>query len=358
MPPTNLVIDAIGLVCAVGRSATAACAAIRAGVSRRRPLPGQTTLSADGEGEASTGHSVPIVTSGYALFARWRRLARAALLDLRSRLAADDDSVEAWRRTLAIVVAPPPAERSLFDEPRSETQWSTEHAEPLLRSAGIAIPSERMMVHVDSLSASALAAVPALLRDRGCNRVVLVVGDSCVEEGASRLLAEAGRLWMPDRPVGVSPGEAGVAVLLRANATEGLAIVGIATQHVDVADDADRALAGDRLAECVLHASRQANGNHSLRWITDLNGETWRASQLGHARVRLAATDLTARAFDTPASSTGDTGTAQFFVGIALAHHLHGRTGERDFLVTSSTYGGEVAACVLRTVPEQPRQSK
>src|SRR5262245_52373311 len=108
MPSTNLVIEAIGLVCAVGRNASSACAAIRAGVSRRRPLAGQTTLSADGEGEPLSGHAVPIVTSGYALFARWRRLARAALLDLRSHLTPRDDSEE-WGRTLAIVVAPPPA---------------------------------------------------------------------------------------------------------------------------------------------------------------------------------------------------------------------------------------------------------
>lgn len=345
----NLAIESTGLACAVGRSAPLACAAIRAGLSRRTALPAQTTLAADSEAEPAFGHPIPIVTGGYALFARWRRLARAALLDLRRRLAPRADEADAWERTLFVFVLPEPAERSLFDEPRSDDDWRATWVEPLLRSVGLEVPGARIAMHVGTAPAVAVARTPGWLVDRRCDRAVVVAADSCVEEGATRLLAQADRLWSPDRPVGLSPGEAGVAVLLAdARAASGPAIAGLATATAPVADDTERGLAGHRLADCIREAFGPTAPGPTIQWITDLNGEPWRANQLGHAQVRLTANGLRLPGFEAPASSTGDTGAAQFYLGLALAHHLHERARRREFLVTCAGHGGELAACVVR----------
>lgn len=346
---TNLALESTGLVCAVGRSAPLACAAIRAGTSRRAPLPGQTVLSVDGEGEPAVGHAVAIVTGGYFLFARWRRLARAALLDLRSRLDANADAPAAWAKTLLVLVLPAPADRSLFDEPRTDAEWMATWAQPLVRSAGLALPERSVVLHIGADPAAALAALPRWLGERGCDRAVVVAADSCIEEGATRLFAEAGRLWSPERPVGLSPGEAGVALLLSTTRNPaGLELAGTATAKVDVRDDTERGLAGNRLAECARAALSSTPPAPTMQWIADLNGEVWRANQIGHAQVALAGAGIRLPGFETPASSTGDTGVAQLFLGIALAKHLHDRAGRGPFLITASGHGGQLAACVLR----------
>ena len=77
----RVVISACGLVTAVGRSAPAACAAIRAGIARPRRVSYFMALDEETQEETPvTGYPIRGYTEGFNMVGCWLRLARGAVV--------------------------------------------------------------------------------------------------------------------------------------------------------------------------------------------------------------------------------------------------------------------------------------
>jgi hypothetical protein len=100
----SAVITGLGMVSALG-GVTSAAAAMRAGITRPRPLAFQQVLDEGAVPEALTGHPVRHVTDGYYFLGRWCRLAHAALRDLeRYSPGVELTDAATWRDTGLLVV--------------------------------------------------------------------------------------------------------------------------------------------------------------------------------------------------------------------------------------------------------------
>src|SRR6267378_1189311 len=131
--------------------------------------------------------------------------------------------------------------------------------------------------------------------------------DSLVDEDVLEQLQAEGRLKNPGLASGASPGEAcAVLCLVRGESPKGMAVIQVVEIHEQ--DGLRRVLRS--------LASRMKEINEPMWIISDLNGESKQASEIGTAivasRIRVSQSWL-------PAVSFGDTGAASPFLGIAMA---------------------------------------
>ena len=145
--------------------------------------------------------------------------------------------------------------------------------------------------------------------------LVLTV-DSLIEAPLIQHLLDDGRLKCADNPVGLQPGEAGVAVLLQTGPSR--SEIRRPQAHIMghcLADEADhdfsqRPASGQGLAEAVLNLHASLDDGIRTHWIlSDFNGETRRAEDFGHALVRLVRPLPAFQQYQVtyPAISFGDT---------------------------------------------------
>jgi 3-oxoacyl-[acyl-carrier-protein] synthase-1 len=161
---------------------------------------------------------------------------------------------------------------------------------------------------------------------------VAIVGgaDTLLEEDTLNWLTNTGRLKTPERPAGLVPGEAGAFLVLEtvtaANARRAN-IWGI-LRDLRFADDSRPLFSGKpplgvalaQVASGVAEASDWTEGA-PVWFITDQNGESYRAKEWGHALLRLVRTSKTFAqpALWYPARSFGDTGAVTGALAICLA---------------------------------------
>jgi 3-oxoacyl-[acyl-carrier-protein] synthase-1 len=197
-----------------------------------------------------------------------------------------------------------------------------------------------------------------LLGSELTHAVVLAV-DTLIESPTLQWLLDHGRLKTDANPVGLMPGEAGVAVLLepagRASSRKARSLASIAA--VAVAEDehhlfSDKPPIGMGLAAAVQDLHKQLPDGVQTPWIiSDHSGEVHRATDWGYALPRLV------RQIDAwkdplvsyPAISFGDTGSASGGVELAVAIRSYARkyAPARDaVLVTSSDHGERAAIAV------------
>src|SRR5690606_14058052 len=311
---------------------------------------------------AVSGHPVSLVTRGFVGVARWLQLAALALQDLaRSASLPGPEDARFWSGTLCYVVVP------VLDVPRFLLEPACDTSDTV--TAGFVYPLRARVAPFFSLARAvtwcrgrvgALEAVHRAaehFRQRECERVVVLAVDSLTDDSALAWLDEHDRLKHDDNPVGLMPGEGAVAFMLEAPwsaKARGAPVLGhiaaVATGHEPKALMSGHRSQGEALARVVEAAVGSAGRlPYAAEVIADLNGETWRAEEHGHARVRVPRATWDGDAIELPATSVGDLGAAMAALQLLLAcrslHRGYAST-DRVLLTTSDEYG-HVGAAVL-----------
>ncbi len=350
-----LSVKAIGLATSLGGwvQASAAC---RAGLARPAPAPDVEVMAPGDEApEAVHAHGLFSATFGFSGAGRLVALVAEALVDLRAQ--ADMGAGALGPDTLVVLALPDPGTRGIglelfpeYDElpdpgrARTLAERIVSLAGPV---AGLSISSAALQVvpGEHAAFAGALATAEAALAARRARAVLVCAVDSLASpEALERFMGEE-RVKTGEVPTGFAPGEAAAAFLLEADRGEGARLGPVATAREPVAFGTDRVADGRALADCVVRASgAPAPG----LWITDEDGETHRARELGCARVLLMSKGeaLAETPAWTPAMSFGNTGAASGALGAALAVRglERGYAGAGPMLVLSSEDGGARAA--------------
>lgn len=352
------VITGVGMISSVGRDVAASCAAIRAGVSRPRPLEDFKLLDEDtGELVPVTGHPVRGVTEGFGIVGRWMRLGRACVADLVQHSERGSDA-DFWNRTGLMAIAPyPDSDRFGASENSPSVAVRQAYLEPL--RASLKLPLE----HADLLCTGPAGAVEALQRAEGwmaaaaLERVLVLAVDSYCDPLTLEWLVKNRRLKTTDEAVGLAPGEAGACFLLEGmssarqrQARTQVAVEGVAVQlekhhlraeGVNVGQALSAALA-QTLACC---AAPRVAGD----LLSDLNGESWRAAELGYALARSPQRFGEGLRVIAPAVSLGETGAASCAVSICVAVRalLRGYARTERVLIASSSELGHVGTLCL-----------
>ncbi|WIG97169.1 hypothetical protein [Myxococcus sp. SDU36] len=356
----EILITGLGAVSSVGHSAPAAAAAIRAGVTRPRPLHYVRVLDESSQATVPlTAHPIHGFTEGFVGTGRWMRLARGALRDLLVGvpLPAPDDT-RAWQQTGMVVVAPHPSHTVESPPAPPDEFLAQRYLRPMIKVLQWPILARHQ--HVVALGhAGTAGAVQQALRwfEAGLERVFVIAADSLLEPFALQRLTTRNRLKAEDQPVGLMPGEAGACFLLESPAAAqrrgvlgAVRIASAATGSEEHPPFTGKPNTGVGLAACLQQViasglpSEPFNGDV----FVDLNGEEWRAREWGHVLVR-SQEWLHDPAGHFPATAVGDTGAASGALGLCLAVHAlargHART--RHALVSSSSDLGDVGGVLL-----------
>jgi 3-oxoacyl-[acyl-carrier-protein] synthase I len=352
------VITGIGMVTPAGYSASAACAAIQAGITRFAELDAQTLPGDDGAPAPVVGSSIQGVTDGTRGLGRFTRLAADALRDLMETGGLPESGFATAGFYLAL---PPP------DRPGADPRLASDLGARLERWCHIKGAAARTRLFPGG-HAAFIEALAAALRDlgRGTFTAAVVGGvDSLVEPETVQFLHAQGRIKTPDTKVGLIPGEGAAFALietpLRARARGAVALCSIeapstAVEPVTITsrDPCD----GSGLSAAMTQTLSQLDdqGAETGLVLTDLNGEPYRAEELGYAMVRALHHVKTPFRIFHAADCIGDTGAAASPIaacaGARALHRGYARTSHA--LLSASSDGGLRGAVYLRTPAAGP----
>jgi hypothetical protein len=315
------------MVAALGSDAATNCAAARAGLRRARVLENFPMRSAvDGTEEFVMGHQATLLTRGFEGDMRLVRLSQGAL----SSLLLDTAQINWYEQEHQFFLALPDPGRTLQNA--AQRLVSENQARNILtRAAALAQwPVEPTFAFLSTHGhAAGLDAIRAASLDLAAGRIevaVVLAVDSLLNQETLSWLHQNNRLKCDGMPVGLQPGEAGVAValtmrsgLIHASA-QGVTLGEVQLEAEPLSLLSGAATRGEILARVVEQAWRSSNTQHP--WIlSDQNGEEFRAMEWGHALVRLRGQNA---AFSAPemwyaASSFGDTAAASALVNLCMA---------------------------------------
>ena len=392
-PSAGAYVAGLGMVASLGADVLTNCAAARAGISRARPLDHYRLRSMlESAPEPVVGHEAALLTHGFERTPRLVRLAQGALSDLVAQtpdvdwsgrvhrfylslpdplrihsgaeLIADEDERRARLQTLSKVQTYVQAQHEQLGEPDETTQKTGRGAALLRQAAALARwPADVAVGYAsDAGHAGGLAAVRAALADLAADPgiIAIVLGvDSLLDEETLEWLNFCGRLKCDSFPAGLQPGEAAVAVALTAEPREVSARrSSVVLRGVSVAREKRGLLTGavgcgEGLADVIAQAW---GAEATTPWIiSDHNGEIYRATDWGHAVVRLRA--LSDAFADPvvwyPSMSFGDTAAASALVGIAVAVRAWERRyapGPTALVVSASDGEGRAALPLVSMV--------
>lgn len=369
---TSILLTGLGMVTSLGLNATTSCAAARAGLSRARELDYFTQWSpANGEVGPVKGHQIPQITEGFEGDARLARILGGALGDFLSRTNDIDwtssglacycglpDPYRIWSGPDR--VTDPDIRQEFLDASKSipKDNAEPEKAERLLHMAcsanGIAkTPKMRMT------SRSGNCAVTDCIRQASADlsqglvrQAVIIAADSLLDESTLTWLERTERLKSPALATGLTPGEAGIVLGLRAAASPSTGNPPLAKiQAVHTATEENSLLSGKPiLGKAMAKLLGDLSDNGRQGWfVSDLNGEDYRALEWGHALVR---TKLDVLAMSYPAVAFGDTGTASGGVAIATIVHAFQRkcAPTKIGIVLSASESSERSCCVVEPI--------
>ncbi|MBU8897966.1 hypothetical protein DRW03_32660 [Corallococcus sp. H22C18031201] len=348
-PSGRLAITGLGMVSALGDDVIASCAASRAGLSRISELKDVQVWDPESRHlEPARGIGIPWLTEGFSGHARLAVLATEALLDLLSRtdrellgprcafhLCAPNGY---YLQQLAEREAVPPANH---EERLASYQQRLIPA--VLRSARLhATPKVQPLALGETGFMLALQDAHRQLEAGTIDSCIIGGVDSLMEPGLVDALDQLRLLKSPGNPVGLLPGEASAFILVERGDTavrRGARILAtMDAPHVD-AEPVHRLsrnpALGGALVRCIRRtlASLGEPRDQALRVIAALNGDSYRATDWGHALVTLRAHGYLGDSPTWyPASSFGETGAASGPLGICMAV----RGFERGYLPESS----------------------
>ena len=340
------------------------CAAIRAGLVRPMPIVGAALRDHEtGEEVPVVGHPIHGVTEGFTFVGLWLRIAEQTVADLIGYGRLPDAGDRAfWQSCDMILVLPAldPKRFPLLEEEPDTSFLQTSYADVLLDLCRLPIDVARVQVipagHVGAARALEMAA--KRVDARQAERCLVVAVDSYLDADALDWLDHHLRLKHSNHPVGLMPGEAGAAFLLESPAAartrgaevdawvRGVSIGDTGTTYRD--DKPHDGIACADVISAVLDPDVPFEGDV----ITDLNGEEWRAMEIGGVFARLGLR-MARAGLSVPAISLGDSGAASGAVGVCIA----GRSYRRDYarsrqsLVVSLDDQGGISAIRLDRDP-------
>jgi len=325
-------VEALGMASCLG-PVIPACAAFRANLLRPSPSPDvDVARPGDEAPRPVTICALPVATFGFSGVGRLVALACEVLKDVGARVDLRTLGPESG----VYLALPDPRERGLdLGEPDATEVLRVEALgrrvlEASLRSMGLEWSGPRRFFGGGHVAfAKALHAAQVALRNGGL-RSCLVMGVDClVEEPTLHALADGRRLKTPEHPVGLTPGEAGAALLLT---TEGPAQSSrdepqVVLHAVRLGEEphprgSDRPSDGRALAACaeaVLAAAGALRARPLL--VSDHNGEEAKAREWGMVLLHLRGLDASLGGLQAwyPSIGFGDVGAAMGAVSACVA---------------------------------------
>jgi 3-oxoacyl-[acyl-carrier-protein] synthase-1 len=358
MAAKRLGISAFGIISSVGQGARA-CAAIRAGISRPREREPELLLVDPSTGEETIALQHPIdgVTDGFALVGAWMNMALEALDDMVvSALLPDERELSFWSRTGLLVVVPADLTSRFGDGGDDLVALERAYLSPLVEIWGRPLNRQATAL-VPAGNAGGIAALDrarSFLFQNACERIIVLGADSFLDASSIEWLRDTNKLKGPDFPVGIVPGEAAACVLVEAatvatrrHARIGAILEGIAVDQQDRTQFDAKALA--RAVRGALGGSKTANATGRINLISDHDGQTWRAGELGTMMAECADLPLHWPSWGCPATSLGYIGGASVPVGLGLAFQsfVRGYASADKAVVLGSSENGQVGAVCL-----------
>ncbi|WNG14146.1 hypothetical protein [Cystobacter fuscus] len=358
MSTMPLTISGLGLVTSVGHSVEGACAAIRANITRPRPVDGMLVWDADAQEEVPlTGHPIVGLTDGFQGIGRWFRLGRLALLDM-LRYAGLVETEDSFWRTCGFILCTPAISPARFAFPIDEVHAL---ASRLPDAFGLPVAASNIVClptgHGGPLQALHLARQKVSFG--AWHRAVVLAVDSLLDETSLRWLHGTRRLKTPEYAVGLIPGEAAACILVEG--PRRLSQKPEATlQSVALSEPASTELPATHQGLALATAVREAIAGTQGRPVGDilgnLNGEELRAMAWGTARVRIPRETLAETMRETwTATSLGDVGAASAAVSLCVAvrSFVRGYSRNGAALVWSLSDDGAASACLVRKLVEE-----
>ncbi|RKH14599.1 hypothetical protein D7X74_19805 [Corallococcus sp. CA047B] len=351
----RLALTGMGMLSTLGDDVVSSCAALRCGIARPAPLRFDVYSEDEEEGVVRVvGHPLQGLTNGFEGLGLYTLMAAHALSDLVRYAGLGRRDRAFWASTAVFPCLSRPRMEDLgipFEELLRKRLVPAVLAE--LELPGVSGQGRSFM----SGHASVLEAIHAsgqVLFDGGVKRVILLAVDSLVGGDDVMWLAQRGMLKTPERPVGLMPGQAAVALLLEGEVEarrRGARMEAfIDAVHVGVEPDSrERRKSGSGLGLAGVLTRTLASRRVVPEAYGDLNGEDSRAREWGSALVRLSGTHDLPVAPRCPAISLGDTGSASGAIAIAAAARsfVRGYAKGAEVLVWSSSDSGEVASALV-----------
>lgn len=328
-------ITALGAATCFGGAVTAAAGA-RAGLSRARALPDMKYVDDETFEETPvTGAPIVGMTDGFEGAGRLGRMSQCAVEELANAATWMDT-----RRMTCFLALPVLAEDA-----------SRRVAAAVARAIGAHVDQVHTHRSGHSGAASALRDAAEALRTRRCDHAVVGACDSWLDPARLQTIVEAGRLKTRNDPVGFTPGEAAVFLLMeRPNTSAGEHLATL----VDVREEAeDNSFASEKPATGIglARAALAVLGTGARGTIyVDLNGEPFRAADWGMALTRMHAS-VEGWVSEMPAASFGDIGIAAPFLSAMLATRAFVRghaVGDRALILASGDGSERLALMVER----------
>jgi 3-oxoacyl-[acyl-carrier-protein] synthase-1 len=340
----------VGAQTAVGLTAAATAAAVRAGISGLSEDSGYL----DRFGEPVVEARVPEIDEDPARPERIRSLALGAAREAMSCFGSS-------RRELPpvdlILGLPPPRLGRTGDLETGLT--------PALRAElGVASIEYVQAGHAAGL----MALETALGRLATGERELCLIGgaDSYLAPETLASLEEKGQLHGGENAYGFIPGEgAGFCLIARRATADRLKLLPLARVVTCVSGresqriHSDSVCTGKGLTEVFRKALRSLPSSEDKidQVICDMNGEPYRADEYGFASARLSRRFVDSSEFIAPADCWGDVGAASgpLYMGLAAAAGQKGYAAGPHYLLWASSEGGERSAAIIRPEPPQER---
>ncbi len=349
MKSEGVTIIGLGAQTAVGSTALASAAAVRAGV----PRLGEHRTALDAEGEPLVVGMASYLPEEMPIHERLATLARAAAREAMLPIARE-------ARSVAIIVGLPVPRAGL--PPELERTMAAALDWP----GGPGLSSLETIEAGHSAGLMAIERARALLCDGALDLCLAGGVDSYLDAETLYWLSETGQAQSRSNRWGFRPGEgAGFCLLAssrfvaeqpRLHALGELAAV--ATSREQNLIRTDSVCTGEGLTAAWRMVTAAAPRISEL--ICDLNAEPYRADELGFALLRLRERFERPEEVLSPAQHWGDVGAASgpLFVCLALASALRGVARGRHCLVSTSSEGGERSAALLDLEPALSRGQK
>jgi 3-oxoacyl-[acyl-carrier-protein] synthase-1 len=339
-------IVATGMVCSVGLTAAASCAALRAKVAKFDELP-----YSDNNGEPIVGAAVPGLDPRLTRRARLLELLAPALSDILA--SAHVDRTE--RIPLLVGLAEP-------ERAGGGGDWAESMLADVTSRVGTSFDRERSATVCTGHTAGfeGLRLARELLRDPAVPACLVCGVDSFINARSLLALERVSRLKTPDNSDGVIPGEAAACVLVvrpegepRDGCVARVAGLGFARESATLLND--EPFLGAGLASAARAALAEPGwGLHEVDYrISDVGGESYAFKEQSLVVSRLMRVRRECLPLWHSADSIGDTGAASGVVQLVMALHAYRKRyapGRRAICFTSSVAGPRAVAVLERRV--------